>query len=238
MNFRDFLHRKKVTGRTFYRSGSFCVGDEPKSGLVRDLGDRLQSRNVTFGTSGDCVSSRYIHRCGSAGIYYPYNVNPGVNQPMNEKLPYYMAYPTPFSYDDERTERMDLEYLRSMYPDIPKRLLPYVEEECDRMEYENSMVYDQYPDKLQLRMMCRRAYDNALRHERDLFSRFSGSDTPSGRDMEDGEMDAGETESQARRNRNPGREDGRFLRDLIEVMLYQEVYKRRCDHRRKCRRFY
>ena len=33
----------------------FCIGDEPKSGLARDLGDRLQSRNVPFGTSGDCV---------------------------------------------------------------------------------------------------------------------------------------------------------------------------------------
>ena len=30
---------------------------------------------------------------------------------MNEKLPYYMAYPMPFSFDDERIERMDLEYL-------------------------------------------------------------------------------------------------------------------------------
>ena len=62
---------------------------------------------------------------------------------MNEKMPYYMAYPVPFSYDDERTERRDIEYLRSMYPDIPKRLLPYVEEDCDRMEYANSMMYDQ-----------------------------------------------------------------------------------------------
>ena len=53
-----------------------------------------------------------------------------------------MAYPMPFSFDDERIERMDLEYLKSMYPKIPKRILPYVEEECDRMEYENSMVYD------------------------------------------------------------------------------------------------
>ena len=32
---------------------SFCNGDEPKSGLARDLGDRLQSRNVPLGTSGD-----------------------------------------------------------------------------------------------------------------------------------------------------------------------------------------
>ena len=31
----------------------FCIGDEPKSGLARDLGDCLQSRNVPFGTSGD-----------------------------------------------------------------------------------------------------------------------------------------------------------------------------------------
>lgn len=31
---------------------------------------------------------------------------------MNEKLPYYMAYPMPFSFDDERIERMDLEYLK------------------------------------------------------------------------------------------------------------------------------
>ena len=31
---------------------SFCIDDEPKSGLARDLGDCLQSRNVPFGTSG------------------------------------------------------------------------------------------------------------------------------------------------------------------------------------------
>ncbi|HIZ81955.1 MAG TPA: hypothetical protein H9722_07695 [Candidatus Mediterraneibacter pullistercoris] len=29
------------------------MDDEPKSGLARDLGDRLQSRDVPFGTSGD-----------------------------------------------------------------------------------------------------------------------------------------------------------------------------------------
>ncbi|BFK20848.1 hypothetical protein F230042K4_21390 [Mediterraneibacter glycyrrhizinilyticus] len=33
----------------------FYIGNEPKSGLARDLGDCLQSRNVPFGTSGDYV---------------------------------------------------------------------------------------------------------------------------------------------------------------------------------------
>lgn len=31
----------------------FCNDDEPKFGLVKDRGDRLQSRDVPFGISGD-----------------------------------------------------------------------------------------------------------------------------------------------------------------------------------------
>ncbi len=37
----------------------FCISDEPKSELARDLGDRLQSRNVPFGTSGDLYTNGY-----------------------------------------------------------------------------------------------------------------------------------------------------------------------------------
>lgn len=134
---------------------------------------------------------------------------------MNAKMPYYMAYPMPFSYDDEKTERLDFEYLKSMYPNAAKRIMPYVEEECDRMEYENSMVFDQYPDKLQLKLMCRRVYDNVRKHERII----SAEDHGIGSDGRKGDSTLS-------------------LRDFIEVMLYQELYKRRCDHRRKCRRFY
>ena len=72
---------------------------------------------------------------------------------MYQKLPYYMAYPIQTEYD-ERAERTDLEYMKSLYPDLPKRILPYVEEECDRMEYTGSVIFDVYPDKLQLRIMC------------------------------------------------------------------------------------
>ena len=48
---------------------------------------------------------------------------------MDQKLPYYMAYPTPLLYDDERRDRMDFEYMKSMYPDAAKQLLPYIEDE-------------------------------------------------------------------------------------------------------------
>ena len=154
---------------------------------------------------------------------------------MDAKMPYYMAYPMPFSYDDERTERMDFEYMKSMYPDTAKRILPYVEEECDRMEYENSMVYDQCPDKLQLRLMCRRVYDNVRKHERMFF----GDEEGAGLSGLDGDQETGISgTAREREHGRDGRSKSPSLRDFIEVMLYQELYKRRCDHRRRCRRFY
>lgn len=150
-------------------------------------------------------------------------------------MPYYMAYPIPFSYDDERTERMDFEYMKSMYPDTAKRILPYVEEECDRMEYENSMVYDQCPDKLQLRLMSRRVYDNVRKHERMFF----GDEEDAGLSGLDGDQETGISgTAREREHGRDGRSKSPSLRDFIEVMLYQELYKRRCDHRRRCRRFY
>lgn len=154
---------------------------------------------------------------------------------MDVKMPYYMAYPMPFSYDDERTERMDFEYLKSMYPDTAKRILPYVEEECDRMEYENSMVYDQYPDKLQLKMMCRRVYDNVRKHERIFDEEGMIEEQTNGT----AEQTAGIPGAARRRDRRVSNgNDMLSLRDFIEVMLYQELYKRRCDYRRRYRRFY
>lgn len=133
---------------------------------------------------------------------------------MDQKLPYYMAYPMTLDYDDERIERMDFEYLKSMYPEIAKNVLPYVEEECDRMAYESSMIYDQYPDKLQLRLMCGRICADIKKHEK-LSRNESMRELLN--DMEQG---------------------GKWLRDLTEVMLYQELFRRRSGQRRSARRFY
>ena len=133
---------------------------------------------------------------------------------MEQKLPYYMAYPMMLDFEEDRAERMDFEYLRSMYPEIPKKILPYVEEECDRMAYENSMIYDQYPDKLQLRLMCGRICADIKKHEK-LSRNESMRELLN--DMEQG---------------------GKWLRDLTEVMLYQELFRRRSGQRRSARRFY
>lgn len=118
---------------------------------------------------------------------------------MDNRLPYYMTYPMPMIYDDDRMERRDYEYMKSIYPETAKRLVPYVEEECDRLEYDGSMMYDEYPDRLQLRLMCRRIYEKAKEKE----------EAP-----------------------------GKWLSDLIEVVTYQELCRRRCEHRNFRRRLY
>ena len=129
---------------------------------------------------------------------------------MDYRLPYYMAYPMPLQYDDERIERRDYEYMKSMYPMAVKKILPYVEEECDRMAYDGSMIYDEYPDQLQIRLMCNRIYDKVRKMK---------------------PYDEEEMEMQASRNED-------WLKDLVQIMLFQELFQRRNRHRRNRRRFY
>ena len=125
-------------------------------------------------------------------------------------MPYYMAYPMPMQYDDERMERRDFEYMKSMYPIAVKRLLPYVEEECDRMSYEGSMIYDEYPDQLQIYMMCSRICERVKKDKV----------------KDDTQMEMQVVHSDEN------------LRDLIQLLLFQELFRRRTMHRRRRRRFY
>lgn len=48
----------------------------------------------------------------------------------------------------------DIEYLMSMYPSGVKMLQRYVSEACDRMEYKNSPIFDEYPDQMEINRMC------------------------------------------------------------------------------------
>ena len=146
---------------------------------------------------------------------------------MDSKLPYYMAYPMPLLYDDDKIEKRDFEYMKSMYPMTAKRVLPYVEDECDRMEYTGSVIYDEYPDQLQIRMMCNRIYEKV----KDM---ADPEDDPQGdppRNMRGGSQGNMRGGSQ----RNP---QGDQLRDLIQVLLFHELFRRRNDNRRARRRFY
>ena len=121
-----------------------------------------------------------------------------------QPIPFYMAYPFLLPLDQEQAQEKDLQVMKSFYSRRAARIQEKADRECDRMEYGNSVIYDEYPDRLQLRMMCGRIYENVRKNEERYL----------------------EIEKDAQ------------LKDLIELMLYQELYNRRCRNRRTRNQFY
>ena len=61
-------------------------------------------------------------------------------------LPFFMTYPG-FGPDAGRDAMRDLEYLQQMYPREVKRYQMRISEMLDKMDYDGSMIYDEYPDR-------------------------------------------------------------------------------------------
>lgn len=121
------------------------------------------------------------------------------------RMPFYLTYPMTNVYQTEKEYERDMERMKELYPKRMKKLLAYVEEECDKMEYEGSMMYDEYPDKVLLYRTAAGIYDQAVPMQ--------------------------ETERRGR-----GRD--RDMMDVIQVLLYDEMYRRRGRRRRCCRRWW
>lgn len=122
------------------------------------------------------------------------------------KMPFYMSYPMQNLYLTEMEYEKDMERMKELYPREVKTILEYVEDECDKMEYEGSLMFDEYPDRLMLEMVVDRIYRKAMDEAEDIETKqYTGG-------------------------RN-------YLKDLIGVILNNEMYRRRCRHRR-CRRWW
>ena len=156
----------------------------------------------------------------------------------NGKTPFYMTYPMQNIFLEEMEYERDMERLKRLYPEEVRQIQELVEDECDKMEYEGSMMFDETPDRLMLRQICDRIYQGIAQPE----------------DFEMEQYEAMEAEEvQMMNQRRPGGpppfgppmppphrpphrpEDGR--RNLIEVLLFNEMHNRRCRHRR-CRRWW
>lgn len=85
---------------------------------------------------------------------------------MEEKLPFYLTYPMQYGELEQKEERIDYEYIQSMYPNLAKKLLPYVEEFCEHLEYEGSMFYDEYPDRLWLHLQGKKLCEQVKKEEK------------------------------------------------------------------------
>lgn len=117
--------------------------------------------------------------------------------------------------EEQRDEERDLRRLQSMFPETAKLLMPYIGEECDRMEYEGSAMFDEYPDPTTVRRIQQRVKDQ-------VESQFPAEEEPKPDEMLS-------MQYQGRSGSRPGHN---WLEDMIQVMLLEEMHHRRRRHRR------
>lgn len=110
-----------------------------------------------------------------------------------------------------REEERDLRRMQSMYPDAAKLMLSYVEEECDKMEYEGSPMFDEYPDLTTVYRIGERIFGQVKDR------------LPKEPEQEAGEMLAMQFRGPARAGKCPAQ-------DLARVLLLQEMHHRRRRH--------
>lgn len=55
-----------------------------------------------------------------------------------------------FGYDNAEELDRDVEYMKGIYPQTVRKILKEVESECDRLEYDGSIMFDLLPDAISL----------------------------------------------------------------------------------------
>ena len=96
-------------------------------------------------------------------------------------LPFYMTYPLPLYYQEEDTALRDLEYLQQMYPIDAKRYQKIIAGILDKLDYEGSMIYDEYPDRWQIYRLSQNVLNRIKRQEETDSNEAAGSKEKIGR---------------------------------------------------------
>lgn len=123
-------------------------------------------------------------------------------------LPFYMTYPLPMYYQEEDSIIRDLEYLQQMYPAEAKKYQKMIADILDKLDYEGSMIYDEYPDRWQLYKLSMDILDRMKREE--------------------GKAD-GDVQTSS--------EKWEWIGDMIQILLFYEIYKRRHNTKRGILKF-
>lgn len=103
----------------------------------------------------------------------------------------------------------DMEYLQQMYPTYAKRYQSVIKSAVDKMDYEGSFIYDQYPDKFSIQRMVLGVMEVIRANEE-----------------KDGGESGGAAED-ALTEKAPWAEKEPWIRELVTVVMYYEILGRR-----------
>lgn len=154
----------------------------------------------------------------------------------SQKMPFYMTYPMQNVFLEEAEYERDMERLKSMYPQEVHTVQSLVEEECDKMEYEGSLMFDEMPDRLMLRQISDRIYQKVAQPEDFESQQYESVEAEELR-MVDNRHSGGTPLLHPPHHRPSHHRPNQGLPNLIDVLLFNEMFNRRCRHKR-CRRWW
>lgn len=164
-------------------------------------------------------------------------------------------------YDDAEEMDRDMEYMKELYPKAARAIQQEVEEECDKLEYDGSCMFDEYPNREHLGTIVDAIYDRIMDSSPDGFSVQAEQVTPpeqlppwspppfcppngrSGLSMRSGQVHPFQLSRppQPPRPPRPSRPDygsdgsPDWVKTLISVLLNNEMLHRRRRYRRRKR---
>ncbi|MBQ3558597.1 MAG: hypothetical protein IJA07_03680 [Agathobacter sp.] len=173
-----------------------------------------------------------------------WRINVEYRDRLFQKTPFYMTYPMQNLYLTEMEYEKDMERMKELYPKEVLQLQQMVERRCDEMEYEGSRMYDENPDRYMLEREAQRLLEEFLRQNPQYGSMAPPPPRPETpmmrperpmnpvppRPMPRNEEDL------SMQQYGRGREHA-WLRSLIGILFHDEIYRRRCRHRR-CSRWW
>lgn len=122
-------------------------------------------------------------------------------------LPFYMTYPDhqgkayQRKADDTSVVR-DMEYLQQTYPLEVRRYQQKIAEILDKMDYEGSMIYDEYPDRASLWRLA------------------------------DSIVKVLKNEESSKEERMMSNEEWKKVETMVQILMCDEIYKRRHGRKR------
>lgn len=115
-----------------------------------------------------------------------------------------------YGYDNIQDLDNDFRYMQYLYPCVARQVQKEVSKECEKLDYEGSFIFDEYPDKVSFEKLANRIYQN-----------LKVPDVKS-------QLEAKSISYYSRRNRS-------YLKDIVTIVLLNEIFNRRRGYRcRKC----
>ena len=144
------------------------------------------------------------------------------------------AVQQPMAFPEDRILE-DMEYLQQMYPTYAKRYQSVISSVVDKMDYESSFIYDQYPDKLSIQRMVESVMVVIKADEENRANNANASDSAmrmeNGGEAQDGENAT--VTADVLTERAPWSEKEAWIRELVTVLMYNEILARRKRRQKK-----